>query len=166
MGTINFNGNLKEDNQPIFDINNRGFRYGDALFETIRVIDGKACFFQTHFVRLSKGMKLLEMSLNLTCDNLLDEVDKLIDANNITEGARLRITVVRNPGGYYTPETNLSSFIIEAIHLPNNRYELNETGLTIDLYEKHRSVSGHILLFFDLNRKKIKEIFWLLICSM
>ena len=89
-------------------------------------------------------MKLLEMSLNLTCDNLLDEVDKLIDANNITEGARLRITVVRNPGGYYTPETNLSSFIIEAIHLPNNRYELNETGLTIDLYEKHRKTINEL----------------------
>jgi branched-chain amino acid aminotransferase len=144
MRNINYNGNLIDESQPLFDINNRGFRYGDALFETIRISDGKPCFFQSHFDRLSGGMQLLEMRLNLSAEQLLDEVNKLIASNNITQGARLRITVVRNAGGYYTPETNLSSFVIEAVPLDNNRYGLNENGLTIDLYEKHRKTINEL----------------------
>ncbi|MBL4625403.1 MAG: aminotransferase class IV [Flavobacteriales bacterium] len=144
MGNINYNGNLLAEDQPIFDINNRGFRYGDALFETIRVINGEPCFFQNHFERLREGMQLLEMNLNLSAAQLLDEVYKLIQSNNIGEGARLRITVVRNSGGYYTPKTNLSSFVIEATELPNNQFELNENGLTIDLYEKHRKTINEL----------------------
>ena len=89
-------------------------------------------------------MQLLEMNLNLSSTQLYEEVNKLLQANNIAEGARLRVTIVRNSGGYCTPETNLSSFVIEATPLPTNEFELNENGLTIDLYEKHRKTINEL----------------------
>ena len=47
---INFNGQLTEQSYQIE--NNRGFLYGDSVFESIRIIDGKICFWEDHYFRL------------------------------------------------------------------------------------------------------------------
>ena len=49
---INFNENILEDN-TLLSINNRGFAYGDALFETIKASYGKLLFWEDHYFRLN-----------------------------------------------------------------------------------------------------------------
>ncbi|RZK69562.1 MAG: 4-amino-4-deoxychorismate lyase, partial [Pedobacter sp.] len=43
--------------QPILSSQNRGFRYGDGLFESMRMINGKLKFPEQHADRLQGGMK-------------------------------------------------------------------------------------------------------------
>ena len=47
---INCNGNLLADKDAKLAVGNRGFAYGDAVFETIRVNQGKILFASIHFV--------------------------------------------------------------------------------------------------------------------
>ena len=97
---INFNGFLYKEDEQVFTVKNRAFKYGDALFESIRIIDGKACYLEDHFIRLKKGMQILKMhSANISFNDLKDQIEKLIEKNHIRKGGRIRITVFRSGEG-------------------------------------------------------------------
>lgn len=132
---INYDGFLYEEEEKIFTIDNRAFKYGDAVFETIRVINGIPVFVKDHFDRLKKGMDLLRMnSIPQTFDELQEQIVHLIKKNDIKKGGRVRITVFRVGEGLYTPKNDTKSYVIEAIPISKNLFKLNEKGLSIDLY--------------------------------
>ncbi|MFM9026830.1 MAG: aminotransferase class IV, partial [Bacteroidota bacterium] len=58
MYHVNFNGNILPSDQPIFTSANRAFRYGDAVFETIRLMYGEILFLDKHLNRLHRSMEL------------------------------------------------------------------------------------------------------------
>lgn len=145
---INLDGFLYEEDEPIFLVKNRGFRYGDALFESIRVVNGKACFIEDHFIRLKKGMEVLKMrSANISFKDLKLQIEKLIEKNQLNKGGRIRLSVFRTGDGLYTPENEGKSYVIEAKPFTDNLYELNEKGLKVDTYNevrRYRNSLSHI----------------------
>ncbi|PJA06965.1 MAG: 4-amino-4-deoxychorismate lyase [Flavobacteriales bacterium CG_4_10_14_0_2_um_filter_32_8] len=136
---INYNGFLYQEDEPIFTIKNRGFRYGDALFESIRIIDGQPCFLQDHFSRLKKGMGVLKMrSAKMSFENIETQIIKLIEKNRIKKGGKIRLSLFRSGDGLYTPENESKSYVIEAMPLKENLFELNKDGLIIDVFSEYR----------------------------
>ena len=129
------NGHLISIYEPAVGFDNRAFRYGDALFESIRVSNGKIMFLKDHITRIKLGMTVLRMNVpaEFNTPNIDLLIQQLLRHNAIAPHARLRLTVFRQEGGYYTPETNDISFLIEADELPDN-YSLNQKGLWVDLY--------------------------------
>jgi branched-chain amino acid aminotransferase len=136
---INYNGKLFLETENIFSANNRAFKYGDAIFETIRIINGKLCFLSDHFERLQKGIDFLQMKpCNLNFEELTKQMEELIVKNNINKGGRLRITVFREAEGFYIPLNQSCGFVIEVKPIDLNHYELNAAGLTIDIYNTYK----------------------------
>jgi len=135
---INFNGFLYKEDEKVFTVNNRAFKYGDALFETIRIINGEPCFLEAHFMRLKKGMQVLKMhSGNISFNDLKDQIVLLIQKNHIKKGGRIRLTVFRSAEGLYTPEENEGkSYVIEATPIKDDIYVLNEKGSKVDIYNE------------------------------
>ena len=43
---INLNGQILSNDSTVFSVQNRAFKYGDGLFETLKVTDGKVHFFR------------------------------------------------------------------------------------------------------------------------
>lgn len=131
-----FNGHVISLYEPAISFSNRAFRYGDALFESIRVCNGKIMFLKDHLSRLKLGMTVLRM--NLPAEFNFENVDALIKLllvkNKIGRDARIRLTVFRNEGGFYAPETNDISFLIEAENIEAEGYTLNQKGLWMDIY--------------------------------
>lgn len=140
---INYNGKLFASDEQIFSINNRAFKYGDALFETIRVVNGKLCFVEDHFKRLKQGVELLKMkSSNISFNDVKVQIEELLVKNNIKEGGRVRLTVFRDAEGFYQPINEKKAYVIEAKSIDNNYFELNVNGLKVDIYsEQKRSTS-------------------------
>jgi branched-subunit amino acid aminotransferase/4-amino-4-deoxychorismate lyase len=145
---INLNGEILKASENIFSVANRGFRYGDGLFETIRVFEGKIPFFAIHQARLVEGMQVLEIEIP-ECwekDFLETNIQKTIlhwqQANqNIANSTlpanfRVRLAVFRADGGLYTPFSNKANFCIEITHLPTNYFIINEIGLNIGIFEE------------------------------
>jgi len=145
---INVDGFLYKEDEPVFKISNRAFKYGDALFETIRIVNGEPQFLEDHFIRLKKGMQILKMPAGvLSFSQLKDQIVKLIEKNHIKYGGRIRLTVFRSGEGLYAPENQGKSFAIEAFPIASNKYCLNEKGLTIDVYNDlkiHRNFLSQI----------------------
>jgi branched-chain amino acid aminotransferase len=133
---VNHNGVFLATEQPLFSSENRAFCYGDALFETIRITNYKPQFLKEHLQRLLHGMSVLKMQANdffieTFFENAISELAK---KNGITSDARVRLTVYRNTGGFYAPNDNTVSYLIEATAMETRGYELNTAGYTVDLY--------------------------------
>ncbi|MBN4065863.1 aminotransferase class IV [Candidatus Amoebophilus asiaticus] len=135
---INHNGYIADSSKAIFSCHNRAFRYGDGLFETIRMINGKIKLLKEHYHRLSKGMHLLKMHIPdqfsiSFFDNLIKE---LLKKNSLTQNARIRVTIYRNEGGLYVPFDNAISYLIEVEPLKSEVCQLNEKGYKIDIFSE------------------------------
>lgn len=131
-----YNGHLISIYEPAVSFANRAFRYGDSLFESIRFTNGKAMFIADHIKRLKLSMTALRMNVpvDFNTANIEHLIIHLAAKNNITADARIRLTVFRNEGGHYTPETNDISFLIETEPLDTVGYSLNQKGLWVDIY--------------------------------
>jgi branched-chain amino acid aminotransferase len=136
---INYNGFLYKEDEKIFTTKNRGFKYGDGLFESIRIINGQPCFLDDHFARLKKGMEALKMrSANISFQKLENQICNLIEKNHIKKGGRIRLSVFRAGDGLYTPENESKSYVIEAKPIKDKNYVLNKNGLVIDIYNEFK----------------------------
>jgi aminodeoxychorismate lyase len=135
---INFNGNIVDASQPVLMHSNRAFRYGDAVFETIRLMNGEVLYLEKHLARLKAGMAYLGMNWHddFNFQNLYLIIRHLDQVNQLKGNARVRMEVFREDGGYYTPVSNDVSYLIEAEELPAKEYRLNETGLKVDFFNE------------------------------
>lgn len=129
------NGHLISVYEPAVAFSNRAFRYGDSLFESIRFCNNQVMFLRDHITRLKIGMTVLRMNLpaEFNTENMGDLIMQLLKHNTHAPNARVRLTVFRNEGGYYTPETNDISFLIESEEM-TGPYELNQKGFWVDIY--------------------------------
>ena len=133
---FNYNGKLFNENENIIGPSNRGLRYGDGIFETIKYKNGNIILAKQHFERLWAGLHALQfiIPIHFTVDKLLAEIKALIKKNNLKE-ARIRVTIIRSDGGIYNPKNDLPNYIIEAIKLPEDNGLLNINGLQLCIYE-------------------------------
>jgi len=157
---INFDGKLLTKEVGFLNQENRGLRYGDSLFETIRVVHGKLFFWEEHYLRLMASMRILRMEIpmNFTMEYLEDQIVRTIKANDLeTRPVRVRLTVFRKNGGLYTPDTNTISFLIEvkALHAPF--YILEDVAYEVELF-KDFYVNPDMLSTLKTNNKILNVV--------
>lgn len=136
---LSFNSQLVSRKDFSLSTTNRAFRYGDGVFESMRVQRGKILWLEHHYRRLSKSIAALHM--NLQDDWSVEYFEKIINtlliANHSPESsARVRFSVFRNDGGLYTPFTNNASFIIESETVDHESYLLNTKGISVVPFEE------------------------------
>lgn len=133
---INFNGTLVSSDANILT-QNRAFLYGDAVFETVKVINNKILFLEDHYFRLMSSMRVvrMEIPMNFTMEYFEEQILFLVNNNKLSASARVRITVYRNDGGYYLPQDNTVSFLIHAVALENAMYTIDQNEYEVDLYK-------------------------------
>ena len=142
---ININGELVATQQASISVTNRGFAYGDAVFETIRVINGKIMFWEDHYFRLMASMRIMRMEIprNFSPEFLEDKILTLVKENELGhKSARVKFSAFRQEGGYYKPTTREIGYIITAQELPNSFYLLNEEKYEVELFKDHYITSG------------------------
>ncbi|WP_448635651.1 aminotransferase class IV [Pedobacter panaciterrae] len=125
-------------NQPIITADNRSFRYGDGLFESMRMSNGKLKFAELHADRLRAGMKALKMEGATLFDEyfLKQKTNELCKKNKLKDNVRFRLSVYRAGDGLYTPNSNKSGYVLEASALIESTYELNKKGLIVDVFDE------------------------------
>jgi len=131
----NLNGKYSEAFS--FGAENRLFKYGDGLFESILVLNGKIFNLSQHHRRLKYSLELLHLRLNIDLTELFAEVEQLFERNNRTNGF-MRLTVFRRDGGMYSPHSNDCNYFmtIQDVRV-DPFFKLNELGLKLGTYDKH-----------------------------
>jgi branched-subunit amino acid aminotransferase/4-amino-4-deoxychorismate lyase len=135
-----FNGRLTTLDGSGISATNRAFRYGDALYENIRLCNGKVIFLEAHLARSKANMIALGMTIPSQFDppSLQALILRLVEKGETGGNARIRLTVFRTDGGAYVPEANEVSFLIEAEKMDTAGFVLNKKGLVIDVFEDIR----------------------------
>jgi branched-chain amino acid aminotransferase len=134
---ISFNGKFHLQEAPLIGAANRAFRYGDGLFETMKMLDGKIIQQDGHFQRLFAGMKVLQFELpkHFTHENLLMAIEKLAKKNGHENAARIRLHIFRGNGGLYDVISHSPNYIIETWELPESNGQWNSNGLVAGIFE-------------------------------
>jgi len=150
---VNFNGHLINGDDATLSINNRGYTYGDSLFETLRVLDGKVVFWEDHYFRLMSSMRILRMDIPMSFspEFLEEEILKTYTANNL-KNARIKLQVHRREGGFYTPEFRDVQYIIQASELAEPFYMMNDEAYEVELFKDHYVTSGLLSTLKSNNR--------------
>ncbi len=134
------NGTLCLSDTPVIAVNNRAFNYGDGVFETIRCLSSEPLFFDKHYARLVNSLAILSIELpsEYSENYFRFHINRLLQKNRIYKGARVRLTVFRESGGFYSPKTNKACFVITAGELPEEKYTLNTKGLNAGIFKENK----------------------------
>jgi len=143
---VNSNGTILPNDGPSIIAGNRGHLYGDGVFESIRIMNGKPLNMANHVKRLLEGAVALKMrpSVFFTVAFFEEKVKQLIEKSEIIEGGKCRISLDRISGGTYTPASNEAVYFIEVYPIENNNFDLNSKGWEIDLYSDLKKVKNSL----------------------
>jgi len=147
---INFNGALLNSESIKLSSENRAFKYGDAIFETVKVMHKKVVFWEDHYFRLMASMRMLRMKIPMefTLEFLEQEILKTVAAQGDANIYRVRLNVFRKDGGLYTPKTNNIDYTIEAVE---SSYNIKDS-YSLDVYKDFYNYSGLLSTIKTNNR--------------
>jgi branched-chain amino acid aminotransferase len=133
---INFNSELFSKEKIQLTTDNRGFKYGDGIFETIKVVNKKVIFWEDHYFRLMASMRMLRMKIPMefTLEFLEQEILKTVASLEEGTNYRVRLNVFRKDGGLYTPKTNKINYLIEALEINTQAKTVYEVDVFKDFY--------------------------------
>ncbi len=137
---INHNGTIIPIDDVSISPHNRGFLYGDGVFETLKVVNGKLLFWEDHYFRLMAAMRIMRMEIPMkfTPEYLEKELkETIISSGLIDKTCRVRITVYRSGAGTYLPEERGVGFYAFAKAHPHPFYLLDDTPYKVELYKDH-----------------------------
>lgn len=137
---INYNGTIVLGDMAILTADNRAFRYGDGIFETMLFKDGAIRFLDRHVARLQRSMQKVQLDKVSKFDAFFIKsiTEELIRKNKMVgQKVRVRLIVFRDGDGLYTPLSNEPVFVLQV-----QKYEEpqrnNKIGLIVDLYSEFK----------------------------
>ena len=144
---IDFNNKLIPEKEAILTAENRAFKYGDGLFETMRWMDGDIRFLQHHITRLHEGMRMLQLEHTAAVNEqfIRSRVEALIRKNNLEgQHVRVRLQVYRDGGGLYSPNQNTVAYVISVSKLDADDMKHRKVGLIVDIYTEYRKSASEL----------------------
>ena len=102
---ISVNGELLPRPEAKVSVFDAGFLLGDGVWESFRLHNGTIAFADEHMDRLFRGAESISLDIGRTRDQILDEVYRVIEANDMHEGVHVRLVVTRGlkPTPYQAP---------------------------------------------------------------
>jgi Branched-chain amino acid aminotransferase/4-amino-4-deoxychorismate lyase len=135
MSFFIYNDKLYKEGTSVIAPDNRSLKYGDGLFETLKVDNGVIQLLDYHFERLFSGMKTLQFEIPayFTAGYLANKIIKLSKKNRHDSFARARLMVFRGNGNPGDLKNNLPNYIIQSYSI-DQFLELNSEGVILGMY--------------------------------
>jgi branched-chain amino acid aminotransferase len=128
---FNYNGKHFAAGTPVIGADSRALRYGDGIFETMRMNADKIEFAEEHFARLWKGMQVLRFDIpkHFSPEQLQQEITALVKRNGYTAAVRIRLSIFRGDGGLFDVKSHAPNYIIQCWPIAETTSGWNTNGL-------------------------------------
>lgn len=140
----NTNGRLHAATEPTISPLNRGFLYGDGIYEVWRTYDDTLFAWEEHFVRLESSARALHLALPVTRQQILSEIRRTVAAFRTAAGLRvdlyIRLQVTRGAGpiGLDPALADHSDFVLLVQPCPLNSERVLQSGITLSIAQSLR----------------------------
>ncbi|MDF2775985.1 MAG: D-alanine aminotransferase [Geminicoccaceae bacterium] len=129
-GVVYLNGEFLPRERATLSVDDRGFIFGDGIYEVTRVVDGRLFEADRHMRRLDYGLRGIGIDPPLPADELIDIHHRLIQENGLTKGegtVYLQITRGAAPRTHYFPPatTRPTVFLSASPFTPNDAQRQN-----------------------------------------
>jgi aminodeoxychorismate lyase len=113
------NGEFVPEERALISVFDRGFLYGDGLFEGIRVFEGKPFRLKQHLERFHQGANFLRIAAPFPSEAVGGFAKRLI-AENQMPNSLLRLTLTRGngPRGYSPKNAERPTFVMATYPMP------------------------------------------------
>ena len=137
---VSINGKIQNAEQAAIAIDNRTFRYGIGLFETLLAISNEVQQLSFHWNRLQQGLQLLDFQTPSFFNeaSLLIAIQGILNKNKHNKYARIRIQFFANAGGILETQQNTCNYLIETSAIDASICELNENGLVVGIHTLYK----------------------------
>ena len=137
---VSINGKIQNADQAAIAIDNRTFRYGIGLFETLLAISNEVQQLSFHWNRLQQGLQLLDFQTPSFFNEaaLLKAIQGILNKNKHNKYARIRIQFFANAGGILETQQNTCNYLIETSAIDASICELNENGLVVGIHTLYK----------------------------
>jgi len=151
MHWVCYNGSFHPANAPLFPAVHPAVKYGDGVFETMRIWQGRILLLPLHMERLGTSLQLLQIQDGPDWNEIEKLVLALCEKNYCIESARVRVSVYR---------AKKTEWVIEAVGLPKEEFLLNTVGWkagifpfgrkTTDAYANIKSINYQLYILAGL----------------
>ena len=86
MNTVFVNGELIDRDKAKIDIEDRGYQFGDGIYEVIRVYNGKTFTMKEHMERLYQSAEKMKLSIPYKEEEFTATLLRLIEVNGVQDG--------------------------------------------------------------------------------
>ena len=145
MGIVFYNNEFVDGAEPLLTAEDRSFRYGDGLFESMVAFDGVLPLLPYHYERLVRSCEILLMKLppSFDFDWMKLTLSALLHRNNCSN-ARIRMQVSRRAGGLYLPLSNDVDILITCTEITNNTFEWSSIKADFSPYRVDMGVLSNL----------------------
>ena len=142
------NGKIVDRKKAVISVEDRGFLYGDGLFETMRSYGGRVFALDEHLARLYCSSRLIGMKIEKDKKYFIQAVYWALKANRLSD-AYVRLTVTRGKGmiGIAASDIRDQSYVVIAkkfIPYPAKLYEKGVRLLTASVRRNEASVTSRV----------------------
>jgi D-alanine transaminase len=141
MSIVYLNGQFLPRNEAKLSVDDRGFFFGDGVYEVTRVVRGRLFEWDRHAKRLARGLKELRIDAGLDLDTIRSLQERLVRENGILEGqgtVYLQITRGAAPRTHHFPPagTPATVFLSATSFVPAS--DVRARGVAVTTYPDYR----------------------------
>jgi branched-chain amino acid aminotransferase len=154
---VNYNGNFIDQNNT--DLNNRGFLFGDCIFDTLKVVNNNILYWEEHYLRLMSSIRILRMEIpdHFTPEFLEQQILKTNSKIDNNFSGRVRVSVFRSGGGFYSPKSSVPSYVIQSEISNEIFFKTKNKPFIVDLFKDY-FVQPNLLSSLKTNNKILNVI--------
>lgn len=138
-----FDGDIVLEEEALVSVRDRGFLYGDGVFETLRSYNERPFLIEDHLQRLASSAQVLGIPLRYGLEELQSAVENLLRLNRLTD-ALIRLTLSRGESPHYglqPPESPQPTLVIQTHPFHPHPEESYRQGVRLAISTYRRSTT-------------------------
>jgi branched-chain amino acid aminotransferase len=137
---VNINGKITPASDARISVFDRGFLFGDSIYETLRTYHRKPFLIERHLKRLEVSARMLYLKLPMSLDQIATEIYRTVESTDNPE-CYIRIIVSRGTGkiGLDIQSAESPTLVIVVVPLEPPPLDLYQRGVKISLVKIRRN---------------------------